>query len=1019
MGKDNNQDTKIVLVILGVVVTCFVLICSGITVLGYRTLADIIEKRNAAEKFAETERREAAEKKAEETAKRNADTERKRRQAAEMKEKAMAQLVTEEDMNNRQAEERRQLSLQLEQQKTEVSMKEQMARQEILAKEQAAQRQQEELDRIEANRIHVEFETAFASMRQISDAVRRWSPDIFNRTVMPNSSGKGPGLSWRVHLLPYIGQQQLYERFHLAEPWDSEHNLSLVESMPPFLSVGASTGKTRFRTTLSVDGPSPMTVGEITDGLNQTSLLMFTALDHEITWTQPDSTQPALTLDQSAVSNRQINLLTVSGNLASFAPKRNQEQLSALQSPAGNEHIREKTLLQGDRSDLGVVFVSGESTIHSGSDAEIQSDMRTIASAMNRWFEALKDPRRQQDLGVNENLSWQVHLLPYLGEEELFRKFRLDEPWYSEHNLEWIDSMPAIYGRGAAKGRSRFYALLPYNSNLGVFLQPNLNWDHHLCLSYAAPHKASTWTATTWKMASSDGLTQSMGWPLDVPVISGLANGEAIVLPAGLHFSKLSALLAVENKPKFNLEKALASPTDRLKLDVVIKPASAIEGLSLLPEVATIAGGLKSPVAMDAVVVNRLKTLGQAVLNYESAFKRSPVSVKRADGTLTQLSWRVHILPYIDKSALYEKFALDEPWDSPNNSKLLEFMPEIFQNATSKSQSSLHVLTGQSSLLGNNRNWMATATDGIHNTIMLMDLPSKYSIPWTQPEVHDVNSDLRFKDFADEKKRLNVALGDGATMQFQDLPESVFLGLATSNGGEIVDAASVGRWSAAQRGEYFVDPQFRVMWQRNQLGRLSLGMLNHESAYKFLPPQRNQSSAIIPPEQYHLSWRVHLLPFLGDQTLYNQFRMGEPWDSPHNLQLIPCMPDCFRDAADMPNSTETRIMVFSGPGTLFPEPGRALKFSQISDGNSNTICIFRAPANIRVGWTKPEDFDLDATNAAAAIQSLKSLQNPFGLQVALVDGYIGNIPPGFDAAKLLAMITASGNEIVSMRDLGD
>lgn len=36
----------------------------------------------------------------------------------------------------------------------------------------------------------------------------------------------------------------------------------------------------------------------------------------------------------------------------------------------------------------------------------------------------------------------------------------------------------------------------------------------------------------------------------------------------------------------------------------------------------------------------------------------------------------------------------------------------------------------------------------------------------------------------------------------------------------------------------------------------------------------------------YLSWRVHILPFLGRAALYDQFKKDEPWDSRHNNQLI-------------------------------------------------------------------------------------------------------------------------------------
>jgi hypothetical protein len=43
-------------------------------------------------------------------------------------------------------------------------------------------------------------------------------------------------------------------------------------------------------------------------------------------------------------------------------------------------------------------------------------------------------------------LSWRVVLLPYLGHEDLHRRFKLDEPWDSPHNLALAAQMPDVYG---------------------------------------------------------------------------------------------------------------------------------------------------------------------------------------------------------------------------------------------------------------------------------------------------------------------------------------------------------------------------------------------------------------------------------------------------------------------------------------------------------------------------------------------------------------------------------------------
>src|SRR5262249_49752206 len=47
-----------------------------------------------------------------------------------------------------------------------------------------------------------------------------------------SNDGKTPLLSWRVAILPYIGEAALYREFKLDEPWDSAHNRKLIAKMP-------------------------------------------------------------------------------------------------------------------------------------------------------------------------------------------------------------------------------------------------------------------------------------------------------------------------------------------------------------------------------------------------------------------------------------------------------------------------------------------------------------------------------------------------------------------------------------------------------------------------------------------------------------------------------------------------------------------------------------------------------------------------------------------------------------------
>jgi hypothetical protein len=102
-----------------------------------------------------------------------------------------------------------------------------------------------------------------------------------------------PLLSWRVKILPYIEGQQLYEQFHLDEPWDSEHNSELIGSMPPtFMSAGSHTerGKTHYQTVRGdgtmFSGKDGIGMAQVRDGMSRTILIV--EADKPVVWTKPD-----------------------------------------------------------------------------------------------------------------------------------------------------------------------------------------------------------------------------------------------------------------------------------------------------------------------------------------------------------------------------------------------------------------------------------------------------------------------------------------------------------------------------------------------------------------------------------------------------------------------------------------------------------------------------------------------------------------------------------------------------------
>lgn len=117
--------------------------------------------------------------------------------------------------------------------------------------------------------------------------------------VSRDANGK-PLLSWRVAMLPYMEQADLYNQFHLDEPWDSEHNIKLIDKMPPTYSHPSFVGPRGHTvylapyydgTVWSLDKPR---FRDITDGTSNTIAFFEVDDEHAVPWTKPED----LDLDQ-------------------------------------------------------------------------------------------------------------------------------------------------------------------------------------------------------------------------------------------------------------------------------------------------------------------------------------------------------------------------------------------------------------------------------------------------------------------------------------------------------------------------------------------------------------------------------------------------------------------------------------------------------------------------------------------------------------------------------------------------
>jgi len=190
----------------------------------------------------------------------------------------------------------------------------------------------------------------------------------------------------------------------------------------------------------------------------------------------------------------------------------------------------------------------------------------------------------------------------------------------------------------------------------------------------------------------------------------------------------------------------------------------------------------------------------------------------------------------------------------------------------------------------------------------------------------------------------------------------------------------------------------------NNLKQIALAMHNYHSANNALP----RAAIIDDKGKPLLSWRVAILPFIGQQQLYNKFKLDEAWDSQHNKALLKEMPPTYL----CPNRTKvepftTTYQVLVGKGALF-EKDQDIGFADVTDGTSNTLMVVEARE--AVPWPKPGDLAFDPQAAASLVGAGSS--HPGGFNASFADGSVRFIGKAVNLNVFRSLITRNGGEVI-------
>jgi hypothetical protein len=163
----------------------------------------------------------------------------------------------------------------------------------------------------------------------------------------------------------------------------------------------------------------------------------------------------------------------------------------------------------------------------------------------------------------------------------------------------------------------------------------------------------------------------------------------------------------------------------------------------------------------------------------------------------------------------------------------------------------------------------------------------------------------------------------------------------------------------------------------NNMKQIALGMQNYRDAFGGAP----LTDIVDAKGRPFLSWRVRLLPFIEQDHLYRQFRLDEPWDSPHNKALIDQRPPVYSDPWGGKEDGRTHYL-----RPLGAEPGEGLL--------NPRICLVEVDDEHAVIWTKPGDLDYDPAKPTAGLTQRWLIDGALrrGGPVMLEDGAFRLVP---------------------------
>jgi hypothetical protein len=297
-----------------------------------------------------------------------------------------------------------------------------------------------------------------ANLRAIGLALHTYN-NAFGHLPQPAlyDENGAPLLSWRVAVLPYLGQKTLYDRFHLNEPWDGPTNHELLQYVPKVFVIPDVSLKDRNTTYYQLfvgpgayePGAKRRTIAAIPDGPSHTIAVVEGG--EPVPWTAPQDLpfgpdKPSPKLGGPFADG--FNAVMFDGSV-SFFKKEIYADEKALRALAGwnDGEVVNLRPYQEPRFPSVPKDSPTYAAVESARRTCSLNNLKQLGIALRNYHDAngALPPYAIADKEGKPLLSWRVALLPFLDEGPLYQKFKLDEPWDGPNNRALLPLLPRTF----------------------------------------------------------------------------------------------------------------------------------------------------------------------------------------------------------------------------------------------------------------------------------------------------------------------------------------------------------------------------------------------------------------------------------------------------------------------------------------------------------------------------------------------------------------------------------------------